>query len=307
MTKILVTGANGYIGNALLEGLNVDREKYDVWGLVRGKAIDPSGVRKISLADWTDISAVTEVLTDFDVVVHCAAAVHKMRSVPADYFEYYRHNTVLTETLARAALAAGVKQFIYISTSKINGEFTEPGQKFHESDLFSGEDFYSLTKFFGEEKLKNVLDEHDCGFTILRLPLVIGPNAKGNLTTIKRLTNLGIPLPLLGVGNKRSVVDLANLVNIVQGVMFNPAAINQLFMVSDSPALTSREIIQRVCKYENINCRFFYLPLPMLRLLIWLIGGGGFAVRLLSNYEIDNKKLGRAVGSDLRLIHRSED
>jgi len=298
VTKILVTGANGFVGNALLEGLHADREEFVVRGLVRGKPCEPSAIKKTSVADWTDIFAITEALTGFDVVIHCAAAVHKMRSVPADYFKYYRDNTILTETLARAALTAGVKQFIYISTAKINGEFTEPGLKFHESDIFSGEDFYSLTKFFGEEKLKTLLDGHDCGFTILRLPLVIGQNAKGNLTTIKRLTKLGIPFPLLGVRNKRSVVELANLVKVVQRVIFNPAAINQLFMVSDSPPLTSKEIIEKACEYEKITCRFFYLPLPLLKPLIRLVGGSGFAKRLLVSYEVDNTKICKVIEQD---------
>ena len=158
--------------------------------------------------DWT------EVLSKVEQVVHLAARVHVMNDKnPDPLAEFRRVNVEATANFARQAAAAGVKRFVYLSSVKVNGEFTEAGQPFTADDAPAPKDPYGVSKHEAEQLLRLIAAETGMEMVIIRPPLVYGPGVKANFESMMRWLARGVPLPLAAVtNNHRSLVALDNLV-----------------------------------------------------------------------------------------------
>lgn len=232
MKCVLVTGASGFVGGTLCADLA--RLGYKVRAAVRNPevfSIAECDVLKISSidsdADWSDSVA------GMDVVIHLAARVHVMSDNAADPLaEFRRVNTAGTENLARQAASAGVKRLVYVSSIKVNGEATDGGRKFSESDLPGPQDPYGISKWEAEQALHRVAKETGLEVVIVRPPLVYGAGVKGNFAQMLKVLAHGIPLPLASVHNRRSLVYLGNLVDALILCATHPAAAGQTYLVS---------------------------------------------------------------------------
>jgi UDP-glucose 4-epimerase len=287
INMILVTGATGFVGKALIEKLrstNVNFKK-----VIRSTSSNISDSNSIlvdsidSTTDWSD------KLNNIDCIIHCAARVHVMNDNDSDPLEAFREvNLRGTLNLAKSATTAGVKRFVFISSIKVNGESTTGNVPYKSSDVSQPEDPYGISKAEAEQELLALGADTGMGIVIIRPPLVYGPGVKANFAAICKLAVKGIPLPFsLIKSNKRSMVYVENLVNLICECITNKNAVNEVFLVSDNDDLSLAQLIKGLSKAAGKDG--FMLPVPAL--LFELVGKvtGKTAVidRLCGSLQVD--------------------
>ncbi|EJN00850.1 SDR family oxidoreductase [Herbaspirillum sp. YR522] len=292
--RVLVTGASGFVGGALCAHLR-SHPNMRVRAAVRTATHqvlgtdDPAQVLVSALdagTDWTD------ALDGIDVVVHCAARVHVMKeSVRDPMAEFRRVNVEGTLQLARQAQAAGVKRFVLVSSIKVNGESTLPGRPFLADDLPHPADPYGLSKLEAEQGLLRLAKDDAMEVVIVRPVLVYGPGVKANFLAMMRWLDRGIPVPLGAiVHNRRSMVAIANLVDLLTTCMVHPAAAGQVFLAADGEDLSTTELLRRVAKALDRPARLLPLPYTWLEAAARMLGRPGVAQRLCGSLQADITK-----------------
>lgn len=196
-----------------------------------------------------------------------------------------------TLNLARQAAAAGVRRFVFISSIKVNGEATAPGHPFTADDTPAPEDSYGVSKAEAESQLKLVAQETGMEVTIIRPPLIYGPGVKGNFASLISLVRRGLPLPLGGVThNRRSLVGLDNLVDLILVCADHPKAANQTFLISDGEDLSTTELLRKVGKALRQPARLLWVPAGLISLMAALFGKKAIFERLVGSLQVDIDK-----------------
>ncbi|EMB7843709.1 UDP-glucose 4-epimerase family protein [Vibrio vulnificus] len=256
--NILLTGASGFIGSKLLEELTAN----NILSLGRDK---PKGQYsgkffKLEIDNDTNYS---EALSGVGVVVHLAARVHVMNDAVSNPLEEYREvNTRGTVNLARQAASAGVKRFVFVSSIKVNGEGTSQDKPFTSADLHAPEDDYGLSKSEAEQQLFEIAKEAGMEVVVIRPTLVYGPGVKANFASLMNLVSKGIPLPFgCLTQNKRSLVSVDNLVDLIVTCIDHPKAANQVFLVSDDHDVSTSEMVRQMAL--ALVKRTWQLPVPV--------------------------------------------
>ncbi|BAP80142.1 MAG: UDP-glucose 4-epimerase family protein [Pseudomonadales bacterium] len=284
MTKVMLTGANGFVGSALISRL-ASRSDVHVISAVRNGRLGPD---RIAVGDIDGRTDFTEALAQVEVVIHAAARAHIMRDEVSDPLaEYRKVNVEGTLNLARQAIAAGVRRFIYLSSIKVNGEATVNGNKFSARDLPAPEDAYGVSKLEAEQGLMKLSAESGMEVVIIRPPLVYGPGVKGNFASMIKLVDEGVPLPLGAIHNKRSLVSINNLVDLINRCIDHPAAANQIFLVGDDRDLSTTELLRGVGEAMGKPARLISVPSGLLRLGAVMLGRKAIAQRLLGSLQVD--------------------
>lgn len=293
--KILLTGANGFVGRAFVD-VSL-RRGIKVKGAVRSNIELSSGVEECKIAAIDGETDWTQALVSVDVVIHLAARVHVMSDDAADPLaEFRRVNTAGTENLARQAASAGVKRFVYVSSIKVNGEATDGGRKFSESDLPGPQDPYGISKWEAEQALHRVAKETGLEVVIVRPPLVYGAGVKGNFAQMLKVLAHGIPLPLASVHNRRSLVYLENLVDALILCATHPAAAGQTYLVSDGEDISTPDLLRKLGEAMDYPARLFFCPQSWLKLAGRLAGRADQIERLIGSLQIDSGKIRRELG-----------
>ncbi len=292
LSRVLVTGSTGLVGNALVPAL-----------LATGTPVRATARRKPS-AQWAAHPACEFMAQDVcdapgalvagvESVVHLAARVHVMRERAADPLaENRRINTDATLHLARAAIAAGVKHFVYVSTIKVNGEETG-AQPFSETDPPHPQDAYAISKHEAELGLAALVTGSAMQLTILRPPLVYGRGVKGNFASLVRAVQIGIPLPLGAVANRRSLVFAGNLAHAIVAVLARPAPGARTFLISDGEDLSTPELIRAIAVAVGRPPRLLAVPPVLLRLAGRILDRSAAVERLLGSLAVDSSKIRR--------------
>lgn len=293
MRKILITGATGFVGRILCERLVADGRQ--VMGAVRSMeqaAALLSGVEVVQIdsigadTDWSD------ALTGVDTVVHLAARVHVMNDSASDPLaEFRKVNVAGIERLARIAATNGVKRLVYISSVKVNGEGAL--NPYTENDAAAPEDPYGISKWEAEQVLHKVAEDTGLEVVILRPPLVYAPGVKANFLSLFKIVDRGIPLPLAGVSNHRSLIYLGNLVDAIVTCINHQKASGQTYLVSDGEDVSTPELIRRVADALGRPARLFPFPPSLMRLAGKLFGKTDAVARLISSLTIDSSKIRR--------------
>lgn len=297
VTRVLVTGANGFVGKQLLINLG-KQPSMAVTGLVR-KLRGEAGFKGkiVCTGDLDGQNDSRSVLNGQNVVVHTAARAHIMKDEVTDPLaEYRKVNTEGTLNLARQAAEAGVKRFIFVSSIKVNGEQTLAGHPFTASDSPNPEDPYGVSKWEAEEGLKKLAQETGMEVVIIRPPLVYGPGVKGNFASMIRLVEKGLPLPLGAIHNKRSLVALDNLVDLIITCIDHPAAANQTFLAGDGEDLSTTELLKGVARAMGKPSRLIPVPAGVLEFGASLLGKKAVAQRLLGSLQVDITKTCETLG-----------
>jgi nucleoside-diphosphate-sugar epimerase len=179
---------------------------------------------------------------------------------------------------------------VFISSVKVNGESTEPGQAFAETDVRAPQDAYAVTKHEAEQGLRQIATDTGMEVVIIRPPLVYGPGVKANFAALIRAVQRGWPLPLGAVHNQRSFVALDNLVDFIVTCLEHPAAANETFMVSDGEDLSTPDLIRRMARAMNRPARLLPVPVWALKAGASLLGKGDAVQRLCGNLQVDIAK-----------------
>lgn len=292
--KLLVTGANGFVGRALWGVLRQENHGLLVGSVRMGEAgvaglIPTGGIT--SETDWRG------VVRGVGVVVHTAARVHVMQDTVADPLAEYRLvNVQGTLNLAQQAAVAGVRRFVFISSIKVNGDATAPGRPFSADDEAAPLDPYGVSKMEAEHGLREISAQTGMEVVIIRPPLVYGLGVKANFQLMMRWLARGVPLPFGAINNRRSLVALDNLIDLVVTCIDHPAAANQTFLVSDGADLSTTQLLQRMGQAMGRPARLLPVPPVLLKAGAALLGKPELAQRLCGSLQVDISKTRQLLG-----------
>lgn len=288
--SVLVTGANGFVGSALVPELS--RRGFDVGRMVRGKNCqDNLKIKSFCIDDLDDVIDLTESLKDADVVIHLAARVHVMTDKHIDPLaDFRRVNVESTMNLARQAASLGVKRFIFVSSIKVNGESTEKVIPFKADDNPNPQDPYGVSKLEAETGLMQLAKKTGMEVVVVRPPLVYGPGVKANFLSMIKMLDKGTPLPFGNVDNKRSLVFIDNLVDLLIRVIDHPKAAGQVFLVSDDHDVSTTTLLKSMSSALGKKAKLIPVPLFFLKAIFYLIGKPRLSQRLLGSLCLDISK-----------------
>lgn len=316
-SAVLVTGANGFVGRGVVDALS--KSGFRVHAAVRrlGPTLSLVDCEMMDVGGIGPFTRWEDSLVGVDRVVHLAARVHVMKdTVSAPLAEFRKVNVVATERLARSAVAAGVKRFVFLSSIKVNGEWTDGSHSgslssgsagiikgeergvraFTEEGVPSPQDPYAVSKWEAELALHQVAKETGMEVVIIRPPLVYGPGVRANFLKLLRMVDRGIPLPLGAIRNLRSLVYLGNLVDAITTCVRHPAAAGKTFLVSDGEDVSTSELIRMIASVMGKKSPLFNIS-P--KLMLWLgeaIGRETTIHRLTSSLVVDSSYIGRELG-----------
>lgn len=293
--RVLVTGANGFVGRFLCEEML--RQGWQVRAAMRSSVQMPDGIEIVVV---NDIDADTDwaiALRGVDVVIHLAARVHVMKDAATDPLaEFLKVNLQGTENVARQAVRAGTKRFVYVSSIKVNGEETRDQRSYTEQDMPTPQYPYGISKWQAEQVLRCIAEESGLQVVIIRPPLVYGPGVKGNFSSLLTAIEKGIPLPLAGAHNIRSQVYVGNLVSALIICATHPAAAGQTYLVRDSENVSTALLAKKISVALGRNSRLFYFPVTLLRIAGAALGRTDQIDRLFGSLRVNDAKLRGELG-----------
>lgn len=287
MTRVLVTGATGFVGRAVCRRLQATG--FDVVAAVRDDKATVESDETRYLGDLTKADDFDRHLAGIDAVVHLAARVHVMNDPSTDPELAYREmNVAVTKRLAKAALRQGIKRFVFLSSIKVNGEETTLAP-FTEADPPNPQDAYGRSKQEAEQILMGMAAQTALEPVILRVPLVYGPGVKANFLSLLRLCDSAVPLPFGAISeNRRSLIYVENLADAIATAVDHPDAGGQIFLVSDGPAVSTASLVAAIRVAFGRPNGLIMVPPGLLRFLLSLIGKSAAAARLTGSLAIDD-------------------
>ncbi|MBR0741386.1 NAD-dependent epimerase/dehydratase family protein [Bradyrhizobium liaoningense] len=284
--RVLVTGANGFIGRHVTPTL--EREGWSVRrAVLRSEGLDNEVVIE-SIGPNTDWSAALEGI---DCVVHLAARVHHKHEEHAVQL-YHDVNTAGTLHLARRAAITGVRHFIFVSTVLVHGRSNDGRAPFSENDLPTPQGLYGTSKAAAEAGLKVLAGDRTMKISVIRPPLVYGAGAKGNFALLRRAVNLGLPLPFAAVRNRRAFLAVQNLSSFILCRLVHPDQDSnfEIFLVADQEQVSTPEFIERLAKASGKKPRLFNIRPKVVSALFGLVGRQSMHESLIGSLELDTSK-----------------
>ncbi|MBT3553138.1 MAG: NAD-dependent epimerase/dehydratase family protein [Rhodospirillaceae bacterium] len=297
MSRILITGATGFVGRAVIAALR--RDGHTLSGTTRQPDLGqgPGGIPLYRIGELGPDLDWSAAVAGAEVVVHLAARVHMMkeRASKASGIHLMAHlatNAEGTMRLAEAAAKAGARRLVFMSTAKVMGEETK-SRPFVEADKPAPEDAYSVSKFEAEQVLAEIAAETGMEVTILRPPLVYGPYVKGNFLSLLKLSQRAWPLPIAAIQNARSLISVGNLASAVAAAATHPNAAGETFLLSDGEDVSTPELFRRTAAALGRSSRQIAIPVPLLALSGWALGRGDTIKRLTQSLQLDSGKIQR--------------
>ncbi|AOW12632.1 hypothetical protein LPB72_16505 [Hydrogenophaga crassostreae] len=282
--RIAVTGANGFVGRAVCEALRA--KQHTVRPIVR--QTDPGEPESVAVGPIHGDTDWAHALRDIECIVHCAARVHVMAETETDPLAAFRIvNVQGSQRLAEQAAQAGVKRLVFLSSLKVLGEQTEPGQPFQADAVPQPDDPYGISKWEGEQAVQQAGRVASMDVVVIRPPLVYGPGVKANFQRLLRAVSRGWPLPLGAINNKRSLVNLDNLCDLIAVCVHHPAAPGQVFLVSDGKDVSTPELIQAMGRALGRPARLISIPPACLHLMGRLSGRLAQIERLTGSLQVE--------------------
>ena len=291
--KVLVTGAHGFIGRALckhLAAMGVAHVKTVRTPAFGDQDANPAVVGDLAAADWD------EALVGVDSIVHLAGRAHVRKRDVGDPTHYVVANVHVTRRLCDAAVRAKVRRIVLASSVKVYGESTRMGRPFRAGDPAAPRDAYAHSKVEAERVLWQACEGNRMEGVVLRLPLTYGAGVKGNFLTLIEAIAAGRRLPLAGIGNRRSLLNVDNAVSAIARALTVPALAGQTLPIADKESVSTSELAERLGKALGVPARLFHLPASLLRAGATLAGKRDVAARLLESLEVDAQRFCELAG-----------
>lgn len=284
--KILVTGANGFVGKELVKFLN----EHDLTAITRSGDSFDENIEVIKF-DLEDLLLGEQLEGTYDTVVHLAGRAHKLN----DQFEnplneFRKINKDVTLELAKQLAKKGMERFVFISSIGVNGSSTQNGSPFTENSKEQPHSDYAISKFEAEEELKKLSNSMSFELVIIRPPLVYGKNAPGNFGKLVNLIKKQVPLPFGSINNSRSYISVSNLSSFIALCVVHPKAANEMFVISDGGSISTTQLLQKLKLSTQSKSKLLPIPNVLLYILLKLLGRKRMAIQLLDNLEVDCSK-----------------
>jgi nucleoside-diphosphate-sugar epimerase len=289
---VLVTGAAGFVASAVIPELR--KAGWEVAAAVRAEADAarvPQGSRIVAVGDLSPKTDWSRALDGVSAVVHLAARAHRLDDGAAEAGEYRRVNAEATARLAEAAVRAGARRLVFLSSVKAAGDATPPGGVWDDESPCSPQDAYGASKFEAEA---NLAATPGLSYCALRAPLVYGPGVKANFLRLLAAVARGLPLPFGSVNNRRSLLYAGNLADAVARALEKPG-VDGVFFIRDGEDLSTAELVRKMGVALGRPARLWPAPPAALRALARLLGRGGDAERLLGDLAVDDGRLREAL------------
>ncbi len=284
MTRVLVTGAAGFVGRRLCEVLT--RQGHTVRAALRtDRSVPDHAAEKVMVGEIGALTDWAAALDGVESVVHCAARAHVIGDLRGQHL-YVETNARGTERLAKACVEAGVRRFVYLSSIKVNGECTS-GPPFSRLDKPNPTDPYAISKWIGESRLGEIAASSSMETAIVRPPLVYGPGVRANFLRLMRWVDCRIPLPFGSIVNSRSLVNVWNLCDLIARLIRDSIPSNAVYMVSDGEDMSTAELIRRIAAAMGRNAILLPVPVAVLRALGALSGRRAEFERLCGSLTVD--------------------
>lgn len=284
--KILVTGASGFVGRFLCEAFS--QRGVSLRAAVRKEVAFQLPLDVMVMGNMAANTDWSQALKQVSVVVHLAARVHVMNDLAPDPLMAFRQvNVEGTLNLARQAASMGVSRFIYLSSIKVNGEYTAPNHPFTAHDAPNPQDPYSVSKAEAEAGLRRLSEQSGMEVVIIRPPLVYGPGVKANFLTMLKWVNRRVPLPFGAIHNSRSLVGIDNLVDLIMTCVTHPAAANKTFLVSDNQDVSTTQLLKLIGQALGKPALLIPIPMHWMQLLFNRIGRRDLGLRLFGSLQVD--------------------
>jgi len=294
---ILVTGATGFVGRALIKRLVADSTPSSVLAAIRGFGDVGYGVQTVQVGDLLNSIDWSPALKGVSAVVHCAGRVHVMLDVTADPLEAYRQVNVRgTLSLALQAAREGVRRFVFISSIKVNGEATVLNHPFKADDMPLPIDPYGVSKLEAEKGLRDIELSTGMEVVIIRPPLIYGPGVNANFASMLTWLARGIPLPLGAIQNLRSMVALDNLVDLLVNCLTHPDVAGQTLLVSDGEDISTTELLRLTGQVMGKAALLIPLPVSLLKISAAFLGKQAMVQRLTDSLQVDIEKTRCLIG-----------
>lgn len=284
MHNVLITGANGFIGNELVEFLS--KKEYNIIAACRtlnknlSSTVTHFRVDNLPTEDWSD------ALEQVDCIIHLAGRAHILKETVANPLdEFYEINTLATLNLAQQAAKSNVKRLIFISSIGVNGNQTT--QPFKEQDTPRPISPYAISKYQAEQGLSKIAKETGLEIVIIRPPLVYGKNAPGNFKRLIDLIYKGFPLPLGAINNKRSLISIGNLIDFIEVCISHKNATNKTFLLSDGNDMSTTALVRNIAKALDRSIILIPIPVYALEFVATMVGKQSTIQQLCSSLQID--------------------
>ena len=282
--KILLTGANGFIGEYLYDALKV--KGHEIQTVTRNS--EPKFGNKNIACDLEQESNLDHIIGENEVVVHLAGRAHVMSDMGANKAEVYKSaNTDVTRKLAESAHRMGVRRFVFLSSVKVNGEKTQYNCPFTLDATPNPQDDYGISKLRAENALRSACANTSMDYVIIRTPLVYGKGVKANFASLNRIVQSGIPLPFAAINNQRSFISLYNLVDVLTLSITSSKAPNSTLFVSDGQDLSTPDLVKAIAHSHGVRARLFWVPEVILRTFAELFRKVGLYSRLCDSLTVD--------------------
>jgi len=291
MTRVLVTGANGFIGRAVTRAVrSAGFETVCAVRAMDGLAMQ-SSVRTVSVGDIGAATDWRHAMDGVEVVLHLAGRSVNVGDESGSGSGLRAVNVEGTDKLLNDAIDAGVRRFILVSTIKVHGERTAPGSRFRASDrIVAPTDPYARSKWEAEQVLWRHAREGAIEAVVVRPPLVYGPFVKANFLTLLALVRRGVPLPLGSVCNERSLIYVDNLADVLVRCVQTPTAGGETFLVSDGASVSSPALLRMIGVAMGRPARLIPVPPALLRVAGALSGRRELVDRVIDSLAVDDEK-----------------
>ena len=279
--NILITGASGFIGNKTFKFFK--NKNYRVYVLQRNSNNKFYINKSLKIIN---INQLDKINFKIDVIIHLSSKAHSSKFTNQDLNENY----LLTNKLIKYAKRIKIKKFIFISSIKVNGEYSI-NNKISESSNPNPISIYAKSKYELEELIKKHFAKSSIEYYNIRIPLVIGEEVKGNLLSLIKLIKYNIPLPLKGITKKRSFISINDLLKIFETIINLKNDKSGLYLASNNKSLSVTNIYNQINKCFRKNNNSFYLNRNLLIFFFTIIGKKQNFIKLYNSLEIDNSKL----------------